>query len=94
MKLRMKGGIQGRIGRQFMRWADEALDQAIQERRARWLSAFAIQAQPLRQEILLAIDECDPGSLEAKTHPAAELGRRKDPNYENHAGSAGDSGSD
>ena len=31
-----------------MRWADEALDQAIQERRARWLSGFAIQAQPLR----------------------------------------------
>ena len=49
-----------------MRWADEALDQAIQERRARWLSAFAIQAQPLRQEILLAIDECDPAAWKQK----------------------------
>ena len=53
-----------------MRWADEALDQAIQERRARWLSAFAIQAQPLRQEILLAIDECDPLILH---HPEDKL---------------------
>ena len=49
-----------------MRWADEALDQALQERRARWLSAFAIQAQPLQQEILLAIDECDPAAWKQK----------------------------
>lgn len=49
-----------------MRWADEALDQAIQDRRACWLSAFAIQAQPLRQEILLAIDECDPAAWKQK----------------------------
>lgn len=34
-----------------MRWADEALDQAVQERKDRWLSAFAIQVEPLRQEI-------------------------------------------
>ena len=47
-----------------MRWTDEALDQVIQKRRARWLSAFAIQAQPLRQEILLAITNVirQPGS--------------------------------